>query len=72
MLQRHTAGISTSNENVAGHALLPYETLAETQQALETVYDIEMRVVGPHHDRARAQSRCVTVSTSPAFMKYDV
>ena len=27
-----------------------------------------MRVVGPHHDRARAQSRCVTVSTSPAFM----
>ena len=29
---------------------------------------IEMRVVGPHHDRAQAQSRCVTVSTSPAFM----
>ena len=47
MLQRHTAGISTSNENVAGHALLPYETLAETQQALESGYDIEMRVVGP-------------------------
>ena len=68
VLQRHTAAISTSNENVAGHALLP----DETQQALETGYDIEMRVVGPHHDRARAQSRCVTVSTSPAFMKYDV
>ena len=27
-----------------------------------------MRVVGPHHDRAQAQARCVTVSTSPAFM----
>ena len=62
VLQRHTAAISTPNENVAGHALLPYATLAETQQALETGYDIEMRVVGPHHDRAQAQSRCVTVS----------
>ena len=29
---------------------------------------IEMRVVGPHHDRAQAQSRCVTVSMSPTFM----
>ena len=47
MLQRHTAAISAENENVAGHALLPYETLAETQQALESGYDIEMRVVGP-------------------------
>ena len=27
-----------------------------------------MRVVGPHHDRSRTQSRCVTISTSPAMM----
>ena len=71
MLQRHTAVISTLNENVAGNAMLPYETPAETQQALETGYGIEMRVIGPHHDRVRAQSRCDCLDVSCVY-EYDV
>ena len=56
---------------MSGRALLPPKTLAEIQKALErehTRSDMETRVVGPHYDRAQAQSRYAIVSTSPAFM----